>query len=85
MNEKTKIHIEDKDEKDFFITICKGEKNLLSDLELCQYRDEMEYWGYSLKLFSTVNKKGYICSREYAKDDLILETERILKKYKLMD
>ena len=85
MNEQTKIHIEDKDEKDFFITICKGEKNLLPDLELCQYRDEMEYWGYPLKLFNVGNKKGYICSREYAKDDLILETERILKKYKLMD
>ena len=85
MNEKTKIHIEDKDEKDFFITICKGEKNLLSDLELCQYRDEMDYWGYSLKLCTSGTRAGYICSKEYAKDDLLLETERILKKYKLMN
>ncbi|WP_296333879.1 hypothetical protein [uncultured Treponema sp.] len=85
MDEKININIEEKDEKEFFITIHKGEKNLISDLELCQYRDEMEYWGYPLKLFKSGDKSGYICSKEYAKDDLLLETERILKKYKLME
>ncbi|MBR4464924.1 MAG: hypothetical protein IKS40_09965 [Treponema sp.] len=85
MDEKININIEEKDEKEFFITIHKGEKNLISDLELCQYRDEMEYWGYSLQLFKSGNKLGYSCSKEYAKADLLLETKRILKKYKLMD
>ena len=85
MDGKTQISIEDKDEENFFITIYNGEKNLISDLELCQYRDEMDYWGYSLKIGTSGTRAGYICSKEYAKDGLLLETERILKKYKLMN
>ena len=83
MAENATISIAEIGQNNFFITIFKGEKNLVSDLELCQYRDEMDYWGYSLSLCKHNNEYGYICSKESDRDGLILETERILKKYKL--
>ena len=83
MKENYKINVEEKDASNFFITIFHGKRNLFTDLEICQYRDEMDYWGYPLTVFKNDGLTGYLCSKLLDKDGLIFETERIIKKYKL--
>lgn len=77
------IKTEDFNENYMFLTIFKNNENLASDLEICQYTSEMEYWGYPIKLYKYNNIYGYLFSKELNKEDLLLETERILKKYNL--
>lgn len=83
MNKEIKINIEEIDENNLFLTIFKNEKNLVSDLEICQYSNEMEYWGYPIKLSKYKNIYGYLFSKELSKENLVFETERIISKYKI--
>ena len=83
MNTEIKLNIEEVDENNLFLTILKNDKNLVSELEICQFSNEMEYWGYPIKLFKYNNIYGYLFTKELDKDDLLFEVERIIKKYKL--
>lgn len=75
------MKIKEFDENYMFLTILKNNVNLADELEICQYTNEMEYWGYPIKLFKNNNIYGFLFSKELNKEDLLFETERIIKKY----
>lgn len=81
MDNQIRISFIEYDNNNDFMTIEKNGKNLWFDLGLCQYQDEMQYWEFNITSASFQGMQGFILSKELDKDEVIFETERIIKKY----
>lgn len=74
----TNIDVKKYDEDNIFITVKREQNNLYTDLGICQFNDEMEYWDMPTKMGKMNNEFGFIFSNKIDVDEIKMEIERFI-------
>lgn len=78
MDEKLSIITTEYDMDNIFFVVKKENRNLYVDMGLCQFIEEMEYWGMPLKFGMVNGEAGFIVSKEIDFEDIKMEIERFI-------
>lgn len=78
MNANIDFIVTDYGNTDRFVVVKRGNSNLYMALGICQFIDEMDYWGMSTKGIVLNGEAGYIFSKDLDIEDVKMEIERFV-------
>lgn len=78
MNANIDISVSEYDDTEVFVVVKRGKDNLYMEMGICQFIDEMEYWGMSAKGGVLNGDAGYLFSRDIDIEDIKMEIERFV-------
>ena len=78
MEAKVDISVSEYGNNDRFVIDKKGGDNLYMAMGICQFIDEMKYWGMPVKGGVLNGEAGYIFSKNIEIEDIIREIERFI-------
>lgn len=78
MNIDIDIIVSEYGDTDRFVVVKRGNNNLYTAMGICQFIDEMEYWGMPTKGGVLNGEAGYIFSKDIEIEDIKMEIERFI-------
>lgn len=78
MNANIDIIVSEYGNTDRFVVIKRGNINLYMAMGICQFIDEMKYWGMPAKGGVLNGEAGYIFSKDIEIEDIKMEIERFV-------
>ena len=78
MNVNIEISVTEYDEANVFVVVKRGNENLYMEMGICQFVDEMEYWGMPTNGEVLNGEAGYIFSKYIKMEDIKMEIERFV-------
>lgn len=78
MNANIDIFVYEYDDTNMFIVVKRKNDNLYMDMGICQFIDEMEYWGMPTKGGALNGEAGYVFSKSIEIEDIKMEIERFV-------
>lgn len=78
MNANIDIVVSEYSDTDRFVVVKRENNNLYMAMGICQFIDEMEYWGMPTKGGILNGEAGYIFSKDIEVEDIKMEIERFI-------
>ncbi|MBQ8167556.1 MAG: hypothetical protein IJZ96_11080, partial [Lachnospiraceae bacterium] len=78
MNVNVDIIVSEYSDTHRFVVVKREDKNLYMEMGLCQFIDEMEYWGMPTKGGVLNGEAGYVFSQSIDIEDIKMEIERFI-------
>ena len=77
------ISIKQYDEENDIVFITKEGKNIWGTMSMMQFEDDMDYFGFPVRLEEKSGGKGYVFSKNINKELIYAETKRFIEDHNL--